>query len=85
MKPTTVTQKGQVTIPKELREKLGVRRGDKIVFEFKNNEAKLQPVKGFSILELYGSLKSTRKPNLSIHKLIKLEEKAAVQAIAKDF
>lgn len=30
---TRVTSKGQVTIPKEIREKLGIRPGDEIVFE----------------------------------------------------
>ena len=32
MAESTVTSKGQVTIPKEVREHLGVREGDRLVF-----------------------------------------------------
>ena len=32
MKSTSVTSKGQVTIPKPLRQKLGIRKGSKIAF-----------------------------------------------------
>jgi len=33
MKEVKVTSRGQVTIPKEIREALGLRPGDRIVFE----------------------------------------------------
>ncbi len=32
MQPTRVTSKGQVTIPKELRQQLGIRQGSRIQF-----------------------------------------------------
>ena len=35
---TTVTKKGQVTIPKEIREALGVKEQDKMVFFLKGKE-----------------------------------------------
>lgn len=34
MATSTLTSKGQITIPKEVRERLGVKEGDRLVFRF---------------------------------------------------
>lgn len=34
MAASTLTSKGQITIPKEVRDRLGVHEGDRIVFQF---------------------------------------------------
>lgn len=34
MAASTLTSKGQITIPKEIRDRLGVHEGDRIVFQF---------------------------------------------------
>ena len=39
----TVTKKGQVTIPKKIRDKLGLKEGKKVSFELKGKEAVLLP------------------------------------------
>ncbi len=36
-KPTTVSRKGQVTVPREVRERLGLQAGDKIVWSWISN------------------------------------------------
>jgi AbrB family looped-hinge helix DNA binding protein len=43
--PTTVTTKGQVTIPKPIRDSLGLAPGSQVVFEYgANGEVVLKPV-----------------------------------------
>jgi len=44
MDESTVTSKGQVTIPKEVRRELGIRKGSRVVFAVKNGKAELQLV-----------------------------------------
>lgn len=39
----TVTKKGQVTIPKKVRDKLGLKEGRKVSFEVRGGEAVLLP------------------------------------------
>lgn len=40
-KDAKLSTKGQITVPKEVREKLGVEAGDRIVFFFDNDEIKI--------------------------------------------
>lgn len=41
-----VTSKGQVTIPQAVREKLGIRPGDEVVFAVRDDEAVMRPALG---------------------------------------
>jgi antitoxin PrlF len=34
MATSTLTSKGQITVPKEVRDRLGLKKGDRIAFEF---------------------------------------------------
>jgi len=51
-----VSRKGQATIPKEIREYLRIREGDRVVFIQKNNEVMIRPVKE-TLLDIRGSVK----------------------------
>jgi AbrB family looped-hinge helix DNA binding protein len=56
---TSVTQKGQATIPAPIRKKLGIMPNTKIVFELKNNgEASFRPVVDFFTMK--GSVKADK-------------------------
>jgi antitoxin PrlF len=52
--PATVTSKGQVTLPKAVREALGIREGDEVLFRVHKNRAVLAKLPDF--LDLKGSV-----------------------------
>ena len=82
---TTITQKGQVTIPAPVRKALGLRPGDQIDFKITGKaKAELKPKKRFSVMSLYGSLKPKIKPKLKGQALIRWEKEMAHQAWAEE-
>lgn len=83
---TTVTQKGQVTIPAPIRRLLRLRSGDKVKFIVtRKREVKIKSAKTTSIMSLYGSLKPRVKlPKFSsIQELINWESEAWPKAAAE--
>ena len=42
----TVTSKGQITIPREVRERLGLAQGDIIEFSVENGKTVVRPLRG---------------------------------------
>jgi antitoxin PrlF len=57
----TLTSKGQLTIPKDVRERLGLKSGDRVVFEFERDSVRLKVERRRSLEELKGSLPATRE------------------------
>lgn len=59
----TLTSKGQTTIPKEIRDGLGMKPGDRLTFTLMPNATVVMRVKNKSISDLAGTLyKKGRKP-----------------------
>lgn len=59
----TLTSKGQTTIPKEIRDSLGMKSGDRMTFTLMPDATVVMRVKSKSITELAGALhKKGRKP-----------------------
>lgn len=56
-----MTRKGQVTIPKEIREELGLTEGDRLFFVRRGDEILLKVLRG-NILELRGSVRPRKRP-----------------------
>ncbi len=56
MARATLTSKGQLTLPKEIREHLGLKPGDRVVFEVEEGGARLRIEKRRALEELKGSL-----------------------------
>lgn len=48
-----ITSKGQITLPRDVRHALGVKPGDKIVFERDGGEVRVRPAKNKSRFEKY--------------------------------
>ena len=61
MLESTITRKGQVTIPKAIRDRLGVKEGEKVLFMMRGEEVVLKVVKG-TILDLRGSVRPSAHP-----------------------
>ena len=58
---TTVTSKGQVTIPGELRRVLNIKPKDKLAFELVNGEIRLRAAQS-PVESSFGAVKPRKKP-----------------------
>jgi AbrB family looped-hinge helix DNA binding protein len=59
----TLTSKGQTTIPKDIRDNLGMKSGDRMTFTLMPDGTVLMRLKNKSVMNLAGSLrKKGRKP-----------------------
>ncbi len=58
---TRMTQKGQVTIPREIRSRLGLKPKDSVRFEIEGDIVTLMPARS-KLLEGYGAVKPKSHP-----------------------
>ena len=61
MAQSLITRKGQVTIPKEIRERLKAKEGETVTFLLRGNDVVLKVIHG-NILDLKGSVKPKKRP-----------------------
>jgi antitoxin PrlF len=80
---TRLTQKGQVTIPAEIRHRLGLKPKDVVRFELEGDEVKLKPATS-RLMEGYGAVAPRQKPE-DWHTVRREVEKAiADDVVAED-
>jgi AbrB family looped-hinge helix DNA binding protein len=80
---TRVTPKGQVTIPAEIRAKLGLKPKDMVRFELEGDAVKLKPATS-RLLEGFGAVTPKEKPE-DWHKVRReMEEAMAAEVVAED-
>ena len=60
MSASTVTSKGQVTIPADVRHRLGIDAGDRLVFEIEGEDIRIRVVSSRSLEELFGAGRPAR-------------------------
>lgn len=54
---STLTSKGQITMPKSIRASMGIKSGDRLTFTLMSDRTVLLRVKNKSIMKLAGSLR----------------------------
>ena len=68
MAAARVTSKGQITVPKRIRERLGVRPGDRIVFRELDDGSVVVEAETVDLLGLRGGVKPRRR-GISLEKM----------------
>jgi antitoxin PrlF len=61
MAEATITSKGQVTIPADIRKSMGLTEGERVVFTVLDDGTTVMRAKSRSIVERKGMLKSARR------------------------
>jgi antitoxin PrlF len=58
-----ITSKGQITVPREIRHALGVKPGDKIIFEQNGKDVSVRPVRSKSVFAKYRGIGNPGVPS----------------------
>jgi len=66
MPESTITAKGQTTVPRQVRDRIGAGPGTRLVWHVMPDGRLLVRAKTHSVLDLAGSLKSPRKRPVAI-------------------
>jgi AbrB family looped-hinge helix DNA binding protein len=67
--PTTMSIKGQVTIPRDVRERLGLQAGDKIAWSLLSNGTVVVRPKTRRLVDLVGMLTRPGQPGVSVDEM----------------
>jgi AbrB family looped-hinge helix DNA binding protein len=84
---SAVTRKGQVTIPKEIRDEFGLSEGDKVEWSREDGKIILQPA-GSIVERTFGVFRHLAEPmnrDKSIEHILAEEEAAVEQAMMEDW
>ncbi len=65
----TLTSKGQTTIPKEIRDSLGMKPGDRMTFTLMHDSTVVMRVKSKSVTELAGMLHKKGRKLVPVERL----------------
>ena len=68
MAHSTITSKGQITIPKIVRSRLNLKTGDRVDFKIQNGMLMLVPVSR-SVSEVFGMLSGKKRKKYSVEQM----------------
>ncbi len=63
---TTLTSKGQITIPREIRDRLGLKSGDKLAFTLLSDGTLIVRAKTKRLIDIASSLTRPDQPKVTI-------------------
>lgn len=69
----SVTTKGQITIPKEIREALGIREGDRLIFLIEGERVVIRKVSGEKLSEVLIRQKPWPEASIAFQKRLREE------------
>ena len=67
--PTTLTSKGQVTVPREIRERLGLKAGDKLAFNLLSDGTVVMRQRGRTVADIGGMLHQPGHPIVPVEQM----------------
>ena len=79
-----ISKKGQITIPKAIREKLKIEKDGAVLFLVEDNEVKLKGVPGLQAEQLAGSLKKYATKYVPLKKIRERIQGEIAKGIAKE-
>jgi AbrB family looped-hinge helix DNA binding protein len=80
---TTMTTKGQVTVPREIRDRLGLKSGDKMAFTMLSDGTVVMRPKTRRLADLAGSLTRAGQPKVAIKDMNPLKATAAAKRMKR--
>lgn len=80
---SSVSPKGQVTIPRDVRVRWGIQAKDRVVFVIEDGEVRLEPLR-MSIMDSYGAIPPLREPLSDNEQTHIAAEEHADRAAAQD-
>jgi AbrB family looped-hinge helix DNA binding protein len=77
---TRMTSKGQVTVPREIRDRLGLKPGDKMAFTMLSDRTVVMRPKTRHLADLAGSLARPGQPKVAVEEMNPFKATAATRA-----
>jgi AbrB family looped-hinge helix DNA binding protein len=68
-----ISEKGQITIPKEIRDKLGIVQGDRLIFDLRGDTIIVKKVNNSNLSEILDNQKAWSKSGLEFQKELREE------------